>query len=84
MYVDLLPEVNMLLKMYSTAPAALGEQGTWRSRGLHRATNSGFLSGLQGMCICWKLPSEPEDHSGTRATELSEKVLMAAGEQFRC
>lgn len=64
----------MLFKMYSIAPAALGEQSIG-----HRATNSGFLSGLQGMCICGKLPCEPEDHSGTRATELSEKVQVEAG-----
>lgn len=51
---------------------------------LPRATNSGFLSSLQGMCICGKLARESEDHSGMRAVELSEEIQVLAGQQFSC
>ena len=56
----------------------------WRFRVLPRATNSGFLSSLQGIMHRGKSPSDSEDHSGTKSIELSEEIQVLAERQFSC
>lgn len=56
----------------------------WKFRVLPRATNSGFLSSLQGICIVGNYPVILKTTQGTKSTELSEEIQVAAEWQFSC